>query len=323
MHDPNAPVPATLTAASAPARPRRRWLTALVYLLAGVGVLTLAFVAFLYYLHAKEESTPKRVAIDEAAVIDKVMGETYGKYSDAKKGWLYVGDENITYVMRVVQQAKIPDGADGDELYFVASGADVAGSSNAVYGVFYVHPKHPYDGTLEQSSMQMRYASSVAVRPEQVHFEALSENLWGWVVKTQNGTDPKEGPVTTVNTVLAPHGGEIATLGAFMASREVIPGIPCEEAKAAWDTYRLTLSADAPEDLETRDEPERCDKRRWTYHTATVNGNIPVPITVTLGGQFDGQAVEPRSWKLMFDPKNFSYDVPDELLPAPEEASID
>jgi len=322
MHDLNEPAPATSTAAPAPGRPRRRWLAALVYLLAGVGVLTLALVAFLYYQHAKEAKAPKRVAIDEAAVIEQVMGETYGKYSETNKGWLYVGDENITYVMRVVQQAKIPDGADGDELYFVASGADVAGSSNAVYGVFYVHPKHPYDGTLEQRNTQMRYASSVAVRPEQVRFEALSENLWGWVVKTQNGTDPTQGAVTTVNTVLAPHGDEIATLGAFLASREAVPAESCEDAKAAADAFEKAVN-EGSDEVEAVDPPERCDKRRWTYRTATVNGNIPVPITVTLGGLRDGQAVEPRSWKLMFDPKSFSYNVPDELHPAPEEAMID
>lgn len=321
MHDLNEPAAVTPTTAPAPARPRRRWLRALVYLLAGVGVLALALIGFLNYQHVQDEKAPKRVAIDEATVIDNVMGDTYGKYSDTKKGWLYVGDENITYVMRVVQQAKIPDGADGDALYFVASGAAVDGSDNAVYGVFYVHPKHPYDGTLEQSSTQVRYASSVAVRPEQVRFEALSENLWGWVVKTQNGTDPAQGAVTTINTVMAPHGNEIATLGSFMASREAIPAGSCEEAKAAADAFERR-DMENSEDAESN-PPERCDKRRWTYRTATVNGNIPVPITVTLGGQHDGQAVEPRSWKLMFDPKSFSYGIPDELEPLAEEAMYD
>lgn len=295
------------TAAVHPARPPRRWGRVVLYVLAAVGALPLAFIALAWYLG--RNGARERVTIDEATVIDNVMGETYGKYSASKKGWLYVGDDDVTYLMRVVQQAKIPDGAEGDELYFVASGADVSGAENAVYGVFYVHP----DGKagLAQENTQIRYSSAAAVRPEQVHLEALSENLWGWVVKTKDAAGPGY-PVTTTNTVLAPHDNQIAILGEFIGARDAVPDTSCEDAKAAWDAWEKEMSS-GDENVETVEPPLRCDKRRWIYRTATVNGNIPVPITVTAGGTLDGKPVEARSWKLMFDPKSFTYTIPEDL----------
>jgi hypothetical protein len=292
-----------------PARPPRRWGRVLLYVLAAVGALALAFIALAYYLSAKQAH--RRVTIDEVAVIDDVMGQTYGKYSASKKGWLYVGEDNVTYLMRVVQQAKIPDGADGDELYFVASGAAMNGESRAVYGVFYVHPDGKSDG-LAQENTQIRFFSTAPVKPEQVRFEALSENLWGWVVKTREDADPDSNAVTTMNTVLAPHDGQIAVLGEFLAARDARPEGSCEEAKAAWDTWFAEV-ANTSEGDETEPPPPRCDKRRWTYRTATVNGNIPVPITVTAGGTLDDKPVEASTWKLMFDTKSFSYNIPPDL----------
>jgi len=121
--------------------------------------------------------------------------------------------------------------------------------------------------------------------------------------------------------VLAPHNDGVAMLGEFMASRDFDPGVPCPEAKAAYDIYNAATTPDVEgEDIEEAEEPLRCDKRRWTYRMGVVNGSIPVPITVTAGGLEDGQPVEARKWKVMFDPKSFTYNVPPELaLPMPEE----
>lgn len=308
------PVVETPAVTAPPARPRRRWLRGLVYLLAAVGALALALIGFLYWrgAHGGGVEIKPRVAIDEATMVETVMTDAYGKYSETKKGWLYVGDDNVTYLMRVVQRTKIPDGEEGDELYFVASGAATDGSDRALYGAFRVYPTQPYDGGLSQANVQIHYASSLAVRPEQVHFEALSDTLWGWVVKTQDGNDPVNTPVTTMNTVLAPHGDEIAVVAEFLAAHDAQPATPCDEAKAAWDAY-ADPHGEMGDDEEEPEEPIRCDKRRWTYRTGTVGGSVPVPITVTMGGTQDGKPVEARSWKLMFDPKSFSYNVPDEL----------
>jgi hypothetical protein len=311
--------------------PRRRGLRkAVLYFLSGIGVLALALVGLMFYAQIRGEKAPARATIDEAASIESVMGDTYGKYSEAKKGWLYVADDDVTYLMRVVQQAKITEGADGDELYFMASGAAVDGSESAMYGAFHVHPNDKHDGGLTYENTQVRHYSKQAVRPESVHFEALSESLWGWVVKTQHGGDPASATVQTMNTILAPHDGQIAELGEFLAASDGTPAGSCDDAKAAWDAF-MKPAAPAPAtenkaDGETAEEPlggideestepVRCDKRRWTYRTGTVSGNIPVPFTVTLGGTQDGKPVEARTWKLMFDPKSFSYNIPEELMP--------
>ncbi|SDD10160.1 hypothetical protein SAMN05428966_103203 [Massilia sp. PDC64] len=305
MEDLKEPAAATLVH---PARPPRRWGRAVLYVLAAVGALALALVGLAWWLHAQDAH--KRVAIDEEAVIDDVMNQTYGKYSAAKKGWLYVGDDNVTYLMRVVQHTKIPDGAAGDELYFVASGAAVNGDGQAVYGVFYVHPDGK-DG-LAQENTQIRFLSTAPVKPEQVRFEALSDNLWGWVVKTRWDADPDSNAVVTMNTVLAPHDGQIAVLGEFLAARDAKPEGSCEDAKAAYDAW-LAQVANTEDGDDGGIPPARCDKRRWTYRTATVNGNIPVPITVTAGGTLDDKPVEAQTWKLVFDTKTFSYDIPPDL----------
>jgi hypothetical protein len=310
-------------------RPRRRWLRVLLYMLAAVGLLCLLTLGYAIYRHSTIAPAPERLVIDEATVIDDVMGNAYGKYSAAKKGWVYVDDDDVTYIMRVVQQVKIPDNPAGDEMYFVTSGVAVNGSDRARYGAFHVHPTEPRDGNLTAANLQVKYSSSVAVKPEQVYFEALSENLWGWVIKTQSGSDPNHSPVTVTNNVLAPHKGGVAILAEFPGSSDYVPAKPCAEVKAAFDAYNSTTPPDlgshgvdeAEMDIEEPEEPLRCDKRRWSYRVGGVNGTIPAPITVTLSGSQDGQAVDARKWKVMFDPKSFTYLVPPDLAlstPPPE-----
>lgn len=307
------PVPASA------ARPPRSRLRLLLYLLAAVALLALVVVGTAAYRDAAGARTPPRVAIDAPSTIDSIMAETYGSYSADKKGWLYVGDDNVTYLMRVVQQQKVVDGADGDELYVLASGVAVDGSEHAVYGAFHVRPARPYDGNLTQASLQVRYESTLAVRPDQVRFLALGAQLRGWIVQARSGTDPAQDPVTTTNTVLAPHGGEIAVLGEFLAARESRPGVSCAEAKAAWETWNRDAAQDAgdaaadqADDTEEteEEEPLRCEQRSWSYRTAPIDGALPGPITVTAAGTLDGQPVEAHMWTLTFDPQRFGYDIP-------------
>ncbi|KQW88569.1 hypothetical protein ASC94_24480 [Massilia sp. Root418] len=269
----------------------------------------------------KAPAPKERITIDEAAVIDSVMASNYGKYSIAKKGWLYVGEDNRTYLMRVVQQARLQDGADGDELYFIASGASTTeGDEVGLYGVFYVRPNAAGDGLSEISNPAI-HAGTRAVQPEDVRFEALSENLWGWVVKTRDGENPADVRAVTRNVVLAPHGDQIATLAEFLAAAEHTPPDGCAEAQARYDRYQAeqtaaaaaATDADDPHTEAEYEEPLRCEKRRWSYRTATVSGNVPVPFTVSVSGSMNGSAVEAKSWKLMFDTKSYSYNVPDEL----------
>ncbi|CAN7510326.1 hypothetical protein LJR289_003495 [Pseudoduganella sp. LjRoot289] len=318
LKDPVAASPAALTPASHPAPPsgpsprkRRRGVTVLLYLLAAFGLLFLGIFAYGAY---RASLKVERVTIDEAAVIDSVMSSNYGKYSIAKKGWLYVGEDNRTYLMRVVQQVKMADSTEGDELYFLASGQAVDGEGVAVFGAFHIRPNSPSDGGLAEISNAVMHAGTRAVKPEDVRFEALSEELWGWVVKVRDGEDPQGSQrVVTRNLVLASHDNQIATLADFLAGAEFDPGIPCAEAKANYERYAAGPAAGAQGAEEEPEEPLRCEKRRWSYRTAGVNGKIPVPFTVTVGGTLDGEPVEAKSWKLMFDTKSFSYNVPEEL----------
>jgi hypothetical protein len=297
------------------AGPRRSPLRILLYLLAGATALAVVIGV------AAWRQAPPRVAIDAATAIDSIMAETYGRYSAERKGWLHVGADKVTYLMRVVQQAHVADGADGDELYFVASGAAMDGSENALYGVFHVHPTRPYDGNLTQASLQVRHESRRAVGPEQVRFAALDGNLRGWIVEATTGTDPAQAPVTATNTILAPRGDEIAVLGEFLAARASQPALPCAQAKATWDDWSRAAAADAQDaqgsaddDTEEEEEPPRCEQRRWNYHLPAAGAAaMPVPITVTAAGTLDGQPVEAHAWTLVFDPQRAVYGIPEEL----------
>ena len=288
----------------APKRTGRTAFKALLYVLATVGLLVLAVVG--YAIFDNHRNPPKeRLTIDEAAMVDSLMTSNYGKYSASKKGWVYVDEENNTYVMRVIQQVRLQDRADGDELYMIASGEQVGGGLG-LYGAFHVRPGSGSEGSgLVEISSPFEVTGPQGIKPEQVRFEALSENLWGWVIKTADFEEPRHGDFVR-NRVLAPHDGRIATLAEFPASSTSDPGIDCAEAKARHDEF---MKQEEPE----YDPPARCDKRRWTYSTGVVNGAVPVPITVTTGGSLDGQPVEVKKYKLVFDSKSFSYNVPAEL----------
>jgi hypothetical protein len=314
---------------------RRAWGRYVMYMLAALGLLLIALVLFII---VREKTGPKRATIDESEVIDTVMTRTYGKYSDEKKGWLFVGQDNRTYLVHVIQQAKPQDGPKGDELYFVASGAPLDGEAGGVYGVFQVRAGTSKEdkGSLVEVSSPYEYDGSVAVAPEAVRFEALSDNLWGWVIKVQHNTDPKLGTVDVKNVVLAPHGDAIVTLAAFKASRETDPGMSCAEANQKYQEF-MQASADAesltstpegetaaaaetaePEELPDPEEaipPTRCDKASWSYSTAAAMGHTPGPLAITVKGMLDGAQQPSKTWKVVFDTKGFLYNVPAELKP--------
>jgi hypothetical protein len=138
-------------------------------------------------------------------------------------------------------------------------------------------------------------------------------------VKTRDGEDPRDVRAVTHNVALAPNGNQIATPAEFLAAAEHAPEDGCAAAQARYDTYQAEQSAAAAAataDSVTEpeyEEPLRREKRRWSYRTATVSGSTPVPLSVTMSGMMNGAAVEAKNWKLMFDTKSFSYNVPEEL----------
>ncbi|MFM9435379.1 hypothetical protein ACFDR9_002446 [Janthinobacterium sp. CG_23.3] len=318
-----------------PKAPKQPWLRYVMYTLAVLGVLLLALVAVVMYENSKK---PKNVAIDETEMIDSLMSSNYGKYSDEHKGWLYVGEGNRTYVVRVVQQAKPSDGAHGDELYFVTSGKPLDGEPGAMYGVFQVRAGEKEEaGKLFQISSPYRYEGTVPLTPENVRFEALSETLWAWVIKVQDGADPKLATVTVNNVVLAPNGDNIAVLAWFRASLASDPGIDCAAAETRYKSWAngeshpraAATEAAATQGEQTESEhesehehehevddvPLRCNDASWAYRTGPVSGAVPVPLTVTAKGVRDGVKMQEKTWKLVFDSKAFSYHVPEALTP--------
>ncbi|WP_230413966.1 hypothetical protein [Collimonas silvisoli] len=305
--------------------PTRHWFRYAVYAMALLGALLVVFAISLIVIGRMR---PKHVSIDETEIIDSVMSRAYGKYSDEHKGWLFVGRGNRTYLVRVIQQAKPEDGPNGDELYFVASGTPMDGMPGALYGVFHVQAGDKSDAEkLVEISSPYRYEGDQPVTPEKVHFEALSENVWAWVIKVQYGLDPKMSSVQINNVVLAPHENSIALLATFKASLETDPGIDCGDANNQYQTWlkqsnELNTVSTTPianeqtseyEDNEGDQDPVRCDKVRWTYRTDPVAGTIPVPLRITAKGMKDGAMLEEKTWKVVFDNKHFIYNVPGEL----------
>ncbi|NRR29123.1 hypothetical protein HSX11_02895 [Oxalobacteraceae bacterium] len=304
-----------------------KWKRYLLYTLAAIGLAGIALFAFVGYKVNKEKAVAVRVSIDETEMIDGIMSRTYGKYSEQKKGWLYVADGDRTYLVRVVQQSKTSDGPDGDELYFVTSGTPTDGEEGSLYGVFQVRgATNATDGSMVEISSPYRYDSNRPITPENVHFEALSENVWAWVIKTSDGKSPKAAPVHTTNMVFASHGETIVELASFKAGVESEPAGDCAAALGEYELWlnetkvaAAEAAAKGEEDEMAGEEvdngPMRCEKTRWSYRTAPVTGPVPGPLSVTLKGSRDGKPVEEKTWKLMFDSKAFSYNVPAELVP--------
>ena len=299
---------------------RRKWGRYVLYLLAVLGVL---LIALLVAAFIKANSEPQLIKIDETASIDEAMTRTYGKYSQEKKGWVYVDESNEPFLVRVIQQAKIEAVGASDELFFAVSGVSLKAGGRNFYGVFQLRADSKPGGGLVEISSPYRYESDVPVTPEKVRFEALSEHTWGWVLKVQSGTRPVSEPVMVSNVMLAPHGEEIALLARFKASVDAEPG-DCAQANADHETWRKAVEAAGSQEpaaepegqeAETMDdtEPMRCEHSRWTYRTADVIGPQPGPLTVNVKGSQYGAPMEAKTWKLMFDSKVFTYNVPDEL----------
>lgn len=305
----------------APPPKRRRWGRMVLYVLATLGVLAIALVVAAV---VKMNKAAPLIKIDETASIDESMTRNYGKYSPEKKGWVYVDDSNEPYLVRVVQQARIEAVGASDELYFVTSGASLGGGGRNFFGVFQIRSDGKGGDGLVEISDPYRYGSSVPVTPEKVRFEALSENTWGWVVKVQDGVNPKDERVAVSNVMLAPHGDNIAVLAHFKASADAEAG-DCLQANidhASWIkqvAYYEGLPEGAPAEevaageALSEHEPLRCEHARWTYGTAAVVGAQPGPLTVTAKGTQYGAPLEARTWKIMFDNKAFVYTVPPEL----------
>jgi len=296
-----------------------------IYIFAAVGLLFSVLIAFM----ALRGKPPETHTFDAADAIDGVMTRNYGKYSETQRGWLYVDEESRrTYLVTVVQQKKV-EGKEGDELYLVASGNAIESNSGAdsFYGVFQLRYR---DGQLYEYSDPRRPSGVDPVTPERVHFEALSAGVWGWVVKTTS-SETGEGAeyISTRNVVLAPRNEQIVVLSDFLAAYQVIGAGDCKETErqyAAWEKAQHEKKA-APAEGEgtaessTEEEgdgeeyvPPRCTQLAWSYRTDPVGDSTFTPLYITRKvGMQEGVQVEAKNWKVMFDPKSYTYLMPKEL----------
>lgn len=303
-----------------------KWRRFAIYFFAAIGlVLSLGIAVLAFQPKQKDYLT-----FDTDSAIDGVMNTNYGKYSESQRGWLYVDEQSkLTYLVTVVQQKKI-EGKEGEELYFLTSGHAINSNSgdDAFYGAFQLRNNN---GELYEYSDPRRASGAHAVKPGDVHFEKLSADVWGWVVKlTDIETGDGEEITNVRNVILAPRNNQIVLLGQFNAANSIIGSGGCEETErtyAEWKKTRddkKTAAAASSEELtpeaaaELYDgedyEPPRCTKLQWTYRTEPVIDSTFTPLHITRKpGMEEGVAVEGKKWKVMFDPKSYTYLLPEEL----------
>lgn len=307
-------------------KPSRKWVRIAIYIFAAVGLLFSAMIAVMAFRDKPQQALH---TFDANEAISELMTRNYGKYSDSQRGWLYVDEEShSTYLVTVVQQKKV-DGKEGDELYLVASGHTIESrdGQDSFYGVFQLRYR---DGQLYEYSDARRPSGVDPVTPERVHFEALSADVWGWVVKVSDiETGDGEEITNTRNVVLAPHNEQIAVLAQFDAASQAIGSGGCEETERRYAEWKKARSERKPaksegdaaaestaevEDDGEEFEPTRCTKLQWTYRTDPVVDSTFTPLYVTRKpGMQDGVQLEAKTWKVMFDPKSYTYLLPNEL----------
>lgn len=302
-----APVVASETDPATVTPPRKSlWRKLVVGSLAALGLVFVVVIAAIVWQGWRERQAP----IAETETIDAILSSMYGRYDEAQKGWLYVGSDKRSYVVRVVHQVQLHDGQPGDGLYFVVSGTPLDGRTGHVYGIFHV-TRNAQTGELEQVARSERFDWGVPLTPERVRFEALSDAVWGWVLKLQNTADEPDTQVVVTNVVLAPHDAEIAELARFRSAITTRASVGCAQAErdhADWEARMENESLRAeqeaaqaasaaaasaasgpalaasvaqasdededegtPAEYEPGEEPPiRCDAATWTYRTDPI-----------------------------------------------------
>ena len=219
-----------------PLTPPRKspWRKLVVGSLAALGLVFVVVIAAIAWQGWRERQAP----IAEAEAMDSILSSSYGRYDEGQKGWLYVGNDKRSYVVRVVHQVQVHDERPGDGLYFVVSGTPLDGQPGHLYGLFQV-TRNPQTGELEQVARSERFDWGVPLTPERVRFEALSDAVWGWVLKLQSTEDAPDTQVVVTNVVLAPRDAEIAELARFRSAITTRSSVGCEQADrdhAEWET---------------------------------------------------------------------------------------
>lgn len=335
-----APAPAPTPEPAAAARPKRStWRKVLLYVFATFGVLAIALVAVVAFMVIRDKKVPAPV-LTRDAVVEESMTRNYGKYSEQHQGWLYVDPSSKkTYVMQVLQRAQVDVPSDTmtgvTAVYFLASGtpASSSGDHSSLLGLFKIMPDtKAHDGTLTEAADAFHtIEGEVPVTAQDVRFEAFSKDTWGWVVKITRPTETAWAGARLVDDVVfAPHEGSMVTLASFPARGVFTAADGCEKAQALRDGETQPASAaaeaasapaSAASDAEEGDEgdsqedviPVGCTDASWSYKTGDVPADGFVTISVTGGGKVNGADSPVKTYKLVFDPKSFTYVLPPDM----------
>jgi hypothetical protein len=335
------PEPAPAPAAAA--RPKRAtWRKVLLYVFATFGLLAILLVAVVAFMVLRDKKVPAPV-LTRDAVVEESMTRNYGKYSEQQQGWLFVEPSSKnTYVMQVLQRAQVEVPSDTmtgvTAVYFLVAGTPASKNDDhrSLLGLFMIAPDtKAHDGTLTETADAFHTIDGdVPVTAQDVRFEALSKDTWGWVVKITRANAPSSmGAHLVDDVVFAPHEGSMTTLATFPARGVFTAADGCEKAQALRDGVTQAASAaavaSAPADAASApapaaSEPEEgdegesgddipigCTNASWTYKTGDVPADGFVTFSVTGGGKVNGDDVPVKTYKLVFDPKSFTY-----LLPA-------
>ena len=342
--EPATPAPAITPEPAAAARPKpAKWRKVLLYVFATFGALAILLVAVIAFMVIRDKKVPAPV-LTRDAVVEESMTRNYGKYSEQHQGWLYVDPSSKkTYVMQVLQRAQVDVPSDTmtgvTAVYFLASGtpASSGGDHGSLLGLFMIKPDtQAHDGTLTETADAFHtIEGEVPVTAQDVRFEAFSKDTWGWVVKiTRDEMPSSKGARLVDDVVFAPHEGSMTALATFPARGLFTAAQGCEKAQALRDGETQAASAasaasapvdaasapaSAASEAEEGDEGESgddmvpigCMDASWSYKTGDVPADGFVTISVTGGGKVNGTDTPVKTYKLVFDPKSFTY-----LLPA-------
>lgn len=322
-----------------PSSPRRapRWRRWLLNTLAGLGVLALALVGWAVW-QTRHPVGMLGSEVSAETEVAALMGRHFGAHDPVRQGWAYQdADRGVRYIVRVIHQAKMESQDEAgrvlfDGLYVLASAQPLPGQADATAFVagYLLRPLDGADPRLEELGDRTELEDSLAPAPEDVHFEALSSQAMGWVVKVAR-RHPADAQARTVsNLVIAPVGDAMRVVARFPASAHYTPPGGCAAAVRRLAERRIDERAAAvaaaasegedaspPQDgPEGGDEPlglDLCSDARWRYSVGPLPSDGWAPLSVTGGGEFNGEKIERSTVKLVFDPGSASYVVPSSL----------
>lgn len=225
-------------------------------------------------------------ALNAADELKKLMGEQYGPYSAAARGWPFrLG--GTSYLMKVLQSKKVATPY-GERLYVFAAGNVVKGGSHVDSGMAGAFVLEEKEGRviLASGSRAMPYGS-FGDAPDTVKLMQFGpDHYYGWLYEsgyTGNGF------TSSYNDILLPQGKTVAALASIPSHMDKDGVYSCDDkaTEAQCESLDFDLKIDA------------------------AKGNLKVyPLIVTRTGVQKGRETKPQTWRVEFDETKWRYKVP-------------